>query len=75
MICIGVNSQRLMLKEKKSVEFAWRSTAKLFLPNCNHSLCLKCFRDWRGRSQSCPFCRDSLKRVNFGDLWMLLICP
>lgn len=27
-----------------------------------------CFR--RGRSQSCPFCRDSLKRVNSGDLWI-----
>jgi hypothetical protein len=25
----------------------------------------------RSRSQSCPFCRDSLKRVNSGDLWML----
>lgn len=22
------------------------------------------------RSQSCPFCRDSLKRVNSGDLWI-----
>lgn len=24
------------------------------------------------RSQSCPFCRDSLKRVNSGDLWIFL---
>lgn len=24
----------------------------------------------RARSQSCPFCRDSLKRVNSADLWM-----
>ncbi|KAG6778729.1 hypothetical protein POTOM_015073 [Populus tomentosa] len=24
----------------------------------------------RSRSQSCPFCRDSLKRVNSGDLWV-----
>ncbi|KDP46504.1 hypothetical protein JCGZ_08476 [Jatropha curcas] len=44
--------------------------SKAVLPNCNHSLCLKCFRDWRERSQSCPFCRDSLKRVNSGDLWI-----
>lgn len=22
------------------------------------------------RSQSCPFCRDSLKRVNSGELWI-----
>lgn len=43
---------------------------KVVLPNCNHSLCLKCFRDWRMRSQSCPFCRDSLKRVNSCDLWI-----
>ncbi|XP_022948775.1 uncharacterized protein LOC111452344 [Cucurbita moschata] len=40
------------------------------LPHCIHSLCLKCYRDWRSRSQSCPFCRDSLKRVNSGDLWI-----
>ncbi|GKV26198.1 hypothetical protein SLEP1_g35541 [Rubroshorea leprosula] len=40
------------------------------LPNCSHSLCLKCYHDWRGRSQSCPFCRDSLKRVNSCDLWI-----
>ncbi|TXG46479.1 hypothetical protein EZV62_002960 [Acer yangbiense] len=45
-------------------------SAMVVLPNCSHSLCLKCYRDWHGRSQSCPFCRDSLKRVNSGDLWM-----
>ncbi|CDP06493.1 unnamed protein product [Coffea canephora] len=44
--------------------------SKVVLPSCNHSLCLKCYRDWRARSQSCPFCRDSLKRVNSGDLWI-----
>uniref|UniRef100_A0A2P2LXJ5 Uncharacterized protein MANES_02G120000 n=1 Tax=Rhizophora mucronata TaxID=61149 RepID=A0A2P2LXJ5_RHIMU len=44
--------------------------SKAVLPNCNHSLCLKCYRDWCRRSQSCPFCRDSLKRVNSGDLWI-----
>ncbi|CAN1231888.1 E3 ubiquitin-protein ligase AIRP2 [Linum grandiflorum] len=43
---------------------------KFVLPDCNHSMCLKCFRDWRGRSESCPFCRDSLKRTNSGDLWI-----
>lgn len=26
----------------------------------------------RTRSQSCPFCRDSLKRVNSADLWVLM---
>ncbi|KGN58763.1 E3 ubiquitin-protein ligase AIRP2 [Cucumis sativus] len=43
---------------------------KVVLPNCNHSMCMKCYRSWRTRSQSCPFCRDSLKRVNSGDLWI-----
>ncbi|KAJ8448029.1 hypothetical protein Cgig2_028905 [Carnegiea gigantea] len=44
--------------------------SKIVLPNCNHVMCLKCYREWRSRSQSCPFCRDSLKRVNSGDLWV-----
>ncbi|KAL9243600.1 hypothetical protein vseg_017469 [Gypsophila vaccaria] len=44
--------------------------SKIVLPNCNHVMCLKCYRQWRSRSQSCPFCRDSLKRVNSGDLWV-----
>ncbi|KAF3449573.1 hypothetical protein FNV43_RR10302 [Rhamnella rubrinervis] len=44
--------------------------SKVVLPNCNHSMCIKCYRNWRSRSQSCPFCRDSLKRVNSGDLWI-----
>ena len=42
------------------------------LPNCYHSMCMKCYRDWHARSQSCPFCRDSLKRVNSGDLWIYM---
>ncbi|PSS04777.1 RING finger protein [Actinidia chinensis var. chinensis] len=45
---------------------------KIVLPNCGHTMCLKCYRDWRTRSQSCPFCRDSLKRVNSGDLWVIM---
>ncbi|KAK2998059.1 hypothetical protein RJ639_026603, partial [Escallonia herrerae] len=40
------------------------------LPQCNHSMCMKCYRSWRTRSLSCPFCRDSLERVNSGDLWI-----
>nr|GMC88425.1 E3 ubiquitin-protein ligase AIRP2 isoform X1 [Ipomoea batatas] len=44
--------------------------SKVVLPDCSHALCMKCYRDWRTRSQSCPFCRDSLKRVNSGDLWI-----
>ncbi|WVZ16396.1 hypothetical protein V8G54_009378 [Vigna mungo] len=45
---------------------------KVVLPNCNHTLCMKCYRNWHSRSQSCPFCRDSLQRVNSGDLWIYL---
>ncbi|ESW18754.1 hypothetical protein PHAVU_006G067600 [Phaseolus vulgaris] len=44
--------------------------AKVVLPDCCHYMCLKCYRDWCQRSQSCPFCRDSLKRINSGDLWI-----
>ncbi|KAE8733437.1 High mobility group B1, putative isoform 1 [Hibiscus syriacus] len=44
--------------------------SKIVLPNCNHSMCMKCYRTWRIKSQSCPFCRDSLKRVDSGDLWI-----
>ncbi|KAK8637587.1 hypothetical protein V6N13_136062 [Hibiscus sabdariffa] len=42
------------------------------LPNCSHSMCLNCYRDWHGRSESCPFCRDSLKRVDSCDLWVYI---
>ncbi|KAJ4825644.1 E3 ubiquitin-protein ligase airp2 [Turnera subulata] len=44
--------------------------SKVVLPKCNHSMCMKCYRNWRARSLSCPFCRDTLKRVNSGDLWI-----
>lgn len=43
---------------------------KVVLPDCRHSLCLKCYQDWRSRSVSCPFCRTSLTRVNSSDLWV-----
>ncbi|WOL00215.1 hypothetical protein Cni_G08928 [Canna indica] len=45
---------------------------KIVLPNCNHSMCMKCYREWNARSQSCPFCRDSLRRVSSGDLWVFV---
>ncbi|MBA0879386.1 hypothetical protein Goshw_005192 [Gossypium schwendimanii] len=43
------------------------------LPNCSHSLCLNCYKDWHDRSQSCPFCRDSLKKVDTSDLWIYIV--
>ncbi|XP_020092038.1 uncharacterized protein LOC109712707 [Ananas comosus] len=44
---------------------------KMVLPSCNHAMCINCFRDWYTRSQSCPFCRGSLKRIRSRDLWVL----
>ncbi|KAI4336270.1 hypothetical protein L6164_014815 [Bauhinia variegata] len=44
---------------------------KMVLPNCCHAMCVNCYRDWKARSESCPFCRGSFKRVNSGDLWVL----
>lgn len=44
---------------------------KMVLPNCCHSMCINCYRDWNTRSESCPFCRGTLKKVNSGDLWVL----
>ncbi|KAL1370101.1 hypothetical protein HN51_000415 [Arachis hypogaea] len=43
---------------------------KVVLPNCCHTMCLNCYRSWCVRSESCPFCRDSLKRMDSGDLWI-----
>ncbi|KAK4485723.1 hypothetical protein RD792_008369, partial [Penstemon davidsonii] len=44
---------------------------KVVLPNCCHAMCIHCYRDWNTRSESCPFCRGSLRRVKSGDLWVL----
>uniref|UniRef100_A0A2N9EJZ7 RING-type domain-containing protein n=1 Tax=Fagus sylvatica TaxID=28930 RepID=A0A2N9EJZ7_FAGSY len=44
---------------------------KMVLPNCCHAMCINCYRDWNTRSESCPFCRGTLKRVDSGDLWVL----
>ncbi|CAN6872872.1 unnamed protein product [Brassica oleracea] len=44
---------------------------KMVLPNCCHAMCIKCYRNWNTESESCPFCRGSIKRVNSEDLWVL----
>ncbi|OEL35306.1 hypothetical protein BAE44_0003671 [Dichanthelium oligosanthes] len=44
--------------------------SKVVLPNCTHAMCLRCYQDWNLRSQSCPFCRDNLKKTCSGDLWI-----
>ena len=54
--------------------FLWYLLACLGMPNIEN---FKFQIDWtltfmcrQARSQSCPFCRDSLKRVNSCDLWI-----
>ncbi|KAM0994304.1 hypothetical protein ACFX13_010015 [Malus domestica] len=58
------------LEREEECGICMEMNSKVVLPNCSHCLCMKCYRNWRTRSQSCPFCRDSLKRVNSCDLWI-----
>ncbi|KAL5997285.1 hypothetical protein ACLOJK_008215 [Asimina triloba] len=44
---------------------------KMVMPDCGHAMCMRCYHDWNMRSESCPFCRGSLKRFNSEDLWVL----
>ncbi|KAJ0984111.1 hypothetical protein J5N97_002467 [Dioscorea zingiberensis] len=46
--------------------------AKILLPTCNHTMCMKCYNDWHTRSRSCPFCRIDLRKVRLSDLWMYI---
>uniref|UniRef100_A0A6N2MQ54 RING-type domain-containing protein n=1 Tax=Salix viminalis TaxID=40686 RepID=A0A6N2MQ54_SALVM len=50
------------LEREEECGICMEINSRVVLPNCNHAM--------RTRSQSCPFCRDSLKRVNSGDLWI-----
>ncbi|KAF7816094.1 E3 ubiquitin-protein ligase AIRP2 isoform X2 [Senna tora] len=63
------NGSKIDMEREEECGICLEAMPKVVLPNCCHSMCLKCFRDWRARSQSCPFCRDNLQRVNSGDLW------
>ncbi|KAM5560412.1 E3 ubiquitin-protein ligase AIRP2 [Rosa sericea] len=58
------------LEREEECGICMEMNGKVVLPNCSHSLCIKCYRNWRTRSQSCPFCRDSLKRVDSCELWI-----
>jgi len=58
------------LERENECGICMESNTKIALPDCSHAMCLKCYREWRTRSQSCPFCRGSLKRVNSCDLWI-----
>nr|GMD83197.1 E3 ubiquitin-protein ligase RNF8-like [Ipomoea batatas]GMD93076.1 E3 ubiquitin-protein ligase RNF8-like [Ipomoea batatas] len=65
-------SSDLDIEREEECGICMEVNSKIVLPNCNHAMCLKCYREWRSRSQSCPFCRDSLKRVNSRDLWVYM---
>eukprot|EP00252_Welwitschia_mirabilis_P009874 TRINITY_DN2278_c0_g1_i4.p1 TRINITY_DN2278_c0_g1~~TRINITY_DN2278_c0_g1_i4.p1 ORF type:complete len:256 (-),score=34.42 TRINITY_DN2278_c0_g1_i4:426-1133(-) len=58
------------LEREQECGICFETKSKVVLPNCGHAMCINCFRDWNARSESCPFCRDSLKRVDSTDLWM-----
>ncbi|XP_024374177.1 E3 ubiquitin-protein ligase AIRP2 [Physcomitrium patens] len=60
----------LDLEREQECGICMETNTKIALPDCNHAMCLKCYREWHARSQSCPFCRDSLKRVDSRDLWI-----
>ncbi|XP_060214110.1 E3 ubiquitin-protein ligase AIRP2-like isoform X2 [Lycium barbarum] len=59
------------IQEEEECGICMETGSKVVLPNCSHSMCVGCFHDWYIRSQSCPFCRGSLTRVNSRDLWVL----
>ncbi|XP_061375556.1 E3 ubiquitin-protein ligase AIRP2-like isoform X3 [Gastrolobium bilobum] len=63
-------SSDIDIEREEECGICMEMNSKIVLPNCNHAMCLKCYHEWRTRSQSCPFCRDSLKRVNSCDLWL-----
>ncbi|KAI5448064.1 variant 3, E3 ubiquitin-protein ligase airp2 [Lathyrus oleraceus] len=65
------HSSDIDLEREEECGICMEMNSKIVLPNCNHAMCLKCYHEWRARSQSCPFCRDSLKRVDSCDLWVL----
>ncbi|KAK4758096.1 hypothetical protein SAY87_019397 [Trapa incisa] len=64
--CRGLEAER-----DEECGICMESQAKMVLPSCGHSMCINCFHDWNVRSQSCPYCRGSLKRVSSTDLWVL----
>ncbi|WCJ29217.1 RING/U-box superfamily protein [Euphorbia peplus] len=58
------------IEREEECGICMENNSKVVLPDCCHSLCLKCYQDWSTRSQSCPFCRDNLNLVDVDDLWI-----
>ncbi|KAJ3682207.1 hypothetical protein LUZ60_014780 [Juncus effusus] len=67
MLCTDLDAER-----EEECGICMEMSGKIVLPNCTHVMCLKCFQDWNLRSKSCPFCRDSLKRIESRDLWIYI---
>ncbi|XP_014493655.1 peroxisome biogenesis factor 10 isoform X1 [Vigna radiata var. radiata] len=73
-----VNRKRLEKVQSKDLEgdeecgICMENNMKMVLPNCGHSFCISCFHDWYMRSESCPFCRGSMRRISPADLWMVI---
>ncbi|XP_052174706.1 E3 ubiquitin-protein ligase AIRP2-like isoform X4 [Diospyros lotus] len=75
-----MTTARTSSEEKRDLDFdrdeecgiCLEPCTQMVLPNCCHAMCINCYRDWKMRSESCPFCRGSLRRVSSGDLWVLM---
>ncbi|XP_010556361.1 PREDICTED: uncharacterized protein LOC104825686 [Tarenaya hassleriana] len=67
----GRSFRNMALDREEECGICLETSPKMVLPSCCHSLCIKCYRSWNMKSQSCPFCRGSIKRVNSDDLWVL----
>ncbi|KAI3731423.1 hypothetical protein L1987_62611 [Smallanthus sonchifolius] len=63
--------KNLDLERENECGICLESCAKIVLPKCCHAMCINCYRDWKTRSSSCPFCRGDIKRVKSRDLWVL----
>ncbi|XP_052204644.1 E3 ubiquitin-protein ligase AIRP2-like [Diospyros lotus] len=67
----GAGFSNIDLEREDECGICLEHCTKMVLPNCCHAMCINCYRDWNTRSESCPFCRGSIKRVKSRDLWVL----
>ncbi|XAR64457.1 hypothetical protein NMG60_11024815 [Bertholletia excelsa] len=67
----GTGFPNVDLEREKECGICLEPCTQMVLPNCCHAMCINCYRDWNTRSESCPFCRGSIKRVKSRDLWVL----
>ncbi|KAH7672932.1 putative E3 ubiquitin ligase protein [Dioscorea alata] len=60
------------MEREKECGICMEPKAKIVLPTCIHTMCMKCYQDWQSRSRSCPFCRIDLQIVRSSDLWIYI---